>query len=301
MPPSTLVPGQPVAPAPVATTPQGVAQPVPAAAPVPTALPKAPAVAATPAPVATPNFDTQGIMNNIASYYKIPGDTANIVAAGQTKGNIAGQQFEKQKAENEIDIQNKQNQLDPSKYTVTKDPKTGGIDITNSMGDKVDLATYVNLTGANPAETLQKAGVTDQADQKFITAYNNMQTYAQAQIAAQNGDEQAKITVGEFQKANPGLANLELGQLSSAFMAQYGSYFGAPQQQGANGGLGGLTGVNNTLTSQNSPIASSPYYELQQYPSLNTPNPVTQQLLSGNNSQSNSGIASILQQQLNGQ
>lgn len=276
----TIVPGQPIAPAANNTTPQGVAQPKPVAAPVPTQLPTAPAVAATPAPVQTPNFDTQGTMNAIANYYQIPRQTAQIVNQGQSQGNVAGQQFEKQKAENTINIQNAQNQLNPSTYTITKDPKTGSVNIINSLGDKVDLPTYVNLTGENPAQVLQKAGVTNPADQKFIAAYNNFQTYAQDMIAAQNGDQQAKIAVGEFQSANPGLKNMELGQLSSAFMAQYGNYFGQPTNASSTD-MGGINGVNPTLTSQNNPVSSSPYYELSNYPQLNTTNPNTNALLSG--------------------
>ena len=255
MPPQTLVPGQPVAPAPSITTPQGVAQPVANAAPVPTALPKAPTPVATPAPVATPSFDTQGMVNSIANYYKIPGDTANIVAQGQTQGNIAGQQFEKQKAENEIDIQNKQNQLDPSKYTITKNPKTGGIQITNSMGDQVDLGTYVNLTGANPADVLKNS--TDPKDVQFVTAYNNLQNYTQLKIAAQNGDAQAAAQVADYDKANPGLGQMELGQLSQAFMSKYGSFFGAQSTDNVNALQ--QKGVTPTISSQNNPVSTSAF------------------------------------------
>jgi hypothetical protein len=157
------------------------------------------------------------------------------------------------------------------------------------VGDVVPLSTYVNLTGANPAEVLQEHGATDAADQKFIAAYNNLQAYSQAQIAAQGGDSQAEATVQQFQKANPGLANMELGQLSTAFMQQYGSYFGASQQGAGGGNL--APGVNSTLTSENNPSALSAY----ENPTYNTllPNGSTY-TPSPTAGASNSGTSSLL-------
>lgn len=266
---------------PVQTTvnPQGSASVVPTAMPQAPQLPAAPQVAATPAPVATPNFDTSGTLSKIADYYNIPRQTAQVVGQGQVQGQIAGQQFEAQKAQNEIKIQNQKDQLDPSKYQFTKNPD-GSVAILNSVGDKVDIGTYAALTGENPATALQKAGATDQASQKFIAAYNNLQTYIQNKIAAQNGDQQATVALGEFYKANPGLENLDLGTLQTSFMQQYGQYFGQPQ---GNQNALSQARVNPTLTSENSPVASSPYYEMQQYPQLANANPITSSLLGGDN------------------
>jgi hypothetical protein len=285
-----------VTPQATTSTPQGVAAVGPIAAPSAAAQPAAPAVAPAPAAVGTPNFDTAGTIAKIGDYYNIPRQTAAIAGAGQAMGQVAQQQFEAQKAQNLIKIQNQQNALDPTKYNFTKNPD-GSVTILNSVGDKVDIGTYAALTGDNPAQALQKAGATDKASQQFITAYNNFQTYAQDQIAAQNGDEQAKIAVGEFQAANPGLKNMELGQLQSAFMQQYGQYFGQPQ---GNQNSLAQSGINSTLASQNSPMASSPYYELQAYPSLTSPNPITSNLLGSGNTSLSSLLSGLQSQQTAG-
>lgn len=259
-PQATLTPqpqaGALVQPQSAIVSPQGVASQVPVQAPTPPVLPQAQAPVGTPPPVATPNFNTSQQLQNIAAYYNIPRQTAAITGAGQAQGQVAGQQFEAQKAQNEIKIQNQQDSLDPSKYQFTKNAD-GSVTILNSVGDKVDIGTYAALTGANPAQALQSAGATDQASEKFIAAYNNLQTYIQAKIAAQNGDETAQAQIKDFDSQNPGLGNMELGQLQSAFMQQYGQYFGQPQ--GDQNALA-QSGVNPTITSANNPKSTSAYY-----------------------------------------
>ena len=272
-----MQPGTPVQPAPTQTTSQGVASLAPNAQPSAPQLPAAPQVAATPAPVAAPNLNTAQTIGQIGDYYNIPRQTTQVVNAGNTAANIASSQFEHQKAENQIDIQNKQNSLDPSKYQFSKNAD-GSVDILNSVGDKVDIGTYAALTGDNPATALQKAGATDQASQKFIAAYNNLQSFVQTKIAAQNGDEQANVSLGEYYKANPGLQNLELGQLQSAFMQQYGQYFGQPQ---GNQNALQQAGVTPTLTSRNSYTASSPYYAATAYGVTGETNPYASSVLGG--------------------
>jgi len=303
MQPTQLVPGQPIAAAPVNTSNLGVATPTAQPAPTPTLIPAAQAPAPAPTPASVGTQQPPGILNNIAALYKIPGQTAQIVNQGQSAGNVAGTQFAAQKGQNEINIQNMQNQLNPDEYTIAKDPKSGGITIINSLGDQVSLATYANLTGSNPAEVLQEHGATDASDVKFMTAYNNLQSYAQAQVAAQNGDAQAQATVKQFQDANPGLKGLELGQLSAAFMAQYGSYFGAPTNAAGGDSLGGLSGVNNTLSQVNNPQALSAY-ENPTYANLpggsgatvGTYTPAPTASATGVNTSGN--LSSLLQQQL---
>lgn len=288
-----------VSPQPVTTSPQGAASVTPNATPVAPQLPQAPAIAATPAPVATPNFNTSAQLGNIAAYYNIPRQTAAISGAGQAQGQVAQQQFEANKAQNEIKIQNQQNSLDPSKYQFTKN-SDGSVSILNSVGDKVDIGTYAALTGENPVTALTQAGATDQADQKFIAAYNNLQGYVQAKIAATNGDAQAQAQVKQYEVANPGLQNLELGQLQTAFMNQYGQYFGQPQQGAGGGNL--AAGVTSTLSSLNNPSATSAY-ENPTYTNLPggssaaaapyTPSPVASY---GSNASSSSSLANELSQ-----
>lgn len=251
-------PGQPVAPAPTTTNPIGVGSVTPNAAPTPTQLPTSPQIAATPPPVATPNFNTSGALADIANYYNIPRQTAAIAGAGQAQGNVTQANFEAQKAQNQIKIQNQQDSLDPSKYQFTKNAD-GSVSILNSVGDKVDIGTYASLTGANPATALQQAGATDQQSQQFMAAYNNLETYVQDKIAASNGDVQAQAAVNDFYKQNPGLQNLELGQLQTAFMQQYGSYFGQSQNPSQYNQLGNAPNVSPTLTSQNNPYSASAY------------------------------------------
>lgn len=276
MPPQNAapIPGAAVQPLQTTASPQGAASVAPIQAPTPTQLPAAPQVAATPAPVATPNFNTSGALGDIANYYNIPRQTAAIAGAGQAQGAVAQSEFEAQKAQNTIKIQNQQNSLNPSTYQFTKN-SDGSVSILNSVGDKVDIGTYAALTGDNPATALQKAGATDQASQKFIAAYNNLQSYAQTQIAAQNGDEQAQAELGDYYKANPGLQGMELGQLQTSFMQQYGNYFGMPT---GNQNALQQANVTPTITSANNPQTISGYENQALYGAEATANPYEQAL-----------------------
>jgi hypothetical protein len=268
-PQQTLTPqpqaGAQIQPQATTVSPQGVASQVPVQAPTPPVLPQGQAPAAIPSAAPAVNYNTSQQLNNIADYYQIPRQTAQAVNQTNTAANVASANFEAQKAQNEIKIQNQQNALDPSKYQFTKNAD-GSVSILNSVGDKVDIGTYAALTGANPATALQQAGATDQASENFIAAYNNLQTFAQDKIAAANGDVQAQGAIEDFYKANPGLATggpngqpMELGQLQQAFMQQYGQYFGQPSQPSQSSQLGSAANVNPTLTSQNNPVTGSAY------------------------------------------
>lgn len=256
---TTALPQAPVAPALQQLNPQGVSAPAPIAGATPTQLPTAPPVAGTPAPVATPNFDTAGTMNAIANYYNIPRQTAQTVGAGQALATQGTQQFEAQKAQNTIDIGKLQQQLDPSTYKITQSSNTkdntpgAGLTITNALGQQVSLAQYVNLTGADPATVLAQSN--NPNDQAFVSAYTNLQNYIQTRIAAQNGSQLAQAQLADYYDANPGLQNLELGQVSSAFMNKYGAYFGQPSTQGAQL----PQGVSPTIQSANNPATQSAY------------------------------------------
>lgn len=245
---------QPITPAPTQTNAQGVAQLAPVAAPTPTQLPLAPPVGATPAPVATPNFNTAGALQDIANYYNIPRQTAQITGAGQAQGNVAQQGYDRDVAQKQLQASNLQDQLDPSKYKITTNPNDGGITITNSLGQDVSLQSYVNLTGANPAQVLQNSN--NPKDQQFVSAYNNLQNYIQTKIGAQNGSQQAQAELNDYYEANPGLKNLELGQVSNAFMQQYGSFFGQPTQ---NGNALSQEGISPTIQSAANPVTTSAY------------------------------------------
>ena len=270
-----------VSPQPTTVSPQGAASVAPIQAPVKPVLPQGQTPVASPAPVATPNFNTSGQLQNIAAYYNIPRQTAAIAGAGQAQGAVAQANFEQQKYLNQVKIKNQQDSLDPTKYQFTKNAD-GSVDILNSVGDKVDIGTYASLTGDNPATALQKAGATDAGSQKFMAAYNNLQDYIQTRIAAQNGDLTAKAKLGDYLKANPGLQNMELGQLQNAFMQQYGNYFGQPDQPSQYNQLGNAPNVNPTISSANNPASTSPYLNVQGFPRpTGTSNAVGQALSAG--------------------
>lgn len=265
-------PGSPVQPAPTTQSPAGVASVAPIPAPTMPNLPAAPALSNPPAPLQNPTYNPSANMATIADYYKIPRETAQNVAQTQATGAQAGQQYEAGKYERGVQISNLQDQLDPSKYKVTNNPQSQyGINITNSLGQQVDLGTYINLTGQNPADVLKSSE--DPQAQKFVTAYNNFENLMKTKIAADHGDEQATIQLGDWYKANPGLQNMTLQQISNSFMGQYGQFFGQPQQ-----GQQPQQGVNNTFSSANTVLGSSPYYQMSQY-NLGQANPITTQLL----------------------
>jgi len=285
----TAVPQAPVSPVPTTVSPQGATSVAPNATPIAPQLPQAQAPVGTPPPVATPNFNTSQALQDIGNYYQIPRTAIQTTNAGQTAGNIASAQFEQQKAENAITIQNQQNSLDPSKYQFTKNAD-GSVDIINSVGDKVDIGTYASLTGANPATALQSAGATDKASQDFILAYNNLQDYVQTRISAQNGDQQAQAKLADYFDQNPGLQNVDLGKLQTAFMQEYGQYFGQPQ---GNQNALSQAGINPTLSSANNP-ASTSAYENQNLLNQEAANPFQQSLAGTVGQPSGQQISSLL-------
>lgn len=240
---------------PPTVNPQGVASVAPTPTATPTALPQAQAPVASPAPIQAPNFNVSQTLGNIADYYNIPRQTANAVNAGQTQANVDQSQFEAQKYQNSIQIQNQQDSLDPSKYTIGKNPD-GSIKIVNGAGQDVSIGQYAALTGADPAKTLASVGVTDKAGVQFQEAYSNLQDYIQNKIAAQNGDQTAAAKVKQYVAANTGLGNLQLGQLQQLFMQQYGSYFGEPSSQGGKTPLA-QSRVSDTIQSQNASSGSA--------------------------------------------
>lgn len=246
---------QPIAPQPVNTNAQGVGSVAPVAPPTPTATPAAPAPQAAPA-AAPPQSLNSGTMDALANYYQIPRDTAQVVNAGQVAANGAAQQVQAASAGASAAAAHAKAALDPSSYTFAHN-RDGSLTIFNSAGDKVDIGTYASLTGANPADVLSKEGATDQGSQKFVQAYNNLQTYVQNKIGAQNGDQKAQAAVDQFTKANPGLEKLQLGQLQESFMQEYGSYFGQQQNASKYNQLGNAPNVSKTLSSANDGTSSN--------------------------------------------
>lgn len=247
-------PGQTLQPAASQTSPQGVQAPAPVSAPSAPQLPASPNPGAAPAPLQNPSYNPTAALGTIADYYQIPRDTALNMANQQQQAAGAGQRFEASKFQAGVQQQNLQDQLNPSKYTVNNDPSSEyGISITNSLGQKVDLGTYVNLTGQNPAQVLAKS--TDPAAQEFVGAYNNLEDLMQTMIGASAGDQTAKAKLGDYYEANPGLQNMTPSQVTGLFMQRYGQFFGAPQQQAPQN-----TGVSPTFQSANNPVTTSPYY-----------------------------------------
>jgi|ERR1700743_2966547 len=282
-------PAQPVAPAPTQTTPQGVASVAPNTTPTPSALPQPTAVGAPMAPPQNPTFDPTQALNDIADYYKIPREAALTAGQTQAQGTQAGQQYARTEAQTGLQVQNLQNSLDPSKYTVTQDAKSPyGISITGPLGQQVNFADYINLTGQNPATVL--ANSTNPQAQQFVTAYNNLENFMQTTLQASGGSEQAKIALGDYYKANPGLENMTPQQVSNAFMSQYGEFFGQPQTNQP----GSTQGVTPTFQSAQNPTNSSPYYELQAYGLPTTGTPQSAALLGSNGLESQ--LAQLQQQ-----
>ena len=220
---TTATPNQPVTPVTNQVNPQGVATPPVVTAPTPSALPVAPTPVATPSVTSIPqqtNYLPQQL-NNIADYYSIPRQTAAITNAAQAQGANAQQATKYSTAQAGYTADMAQKQLTASNYTITKN-SDGSVKIINPLGQQVSLATYNNLTGqSNPVAAL--ASATDPASVKAYQAYTNLQNYIQAKTAAAAGDETAQAEVNDFNKQNPGLENIELGQLGNAFMSVYGS------------------------------------------------------------------------------
>src|SRR6202000_578446 len=209
-------PAQPVPPAPTQTTPQGVASVAPNTTPTPSALPQPTAVGAPMAPPQNPTFDPTQALNDIADYYKIPREAALTAGQTQAQGTQAGQQYARTEAQTGLQVQNLQNSLDPSKYTVTQDAKSPyGISITGPLGQQVNFADYINLTGQNPATVL--ANSTNPQAQQFVTAYNTLENFKPTPLHAPGGATKANKPLCETTKPNPGRKNRTPQQIHNPF------------------------------------------------------------------------------------
>jgi hypothetical protein len=278
---------QPVTPQPTTVSPQGVAAVAPNAPPRTSAIPAPPAIGAPMAPPQNPNYNPSAAMADIADYYNIPRQAALSAGQTQAQGTQSQQQYERGEAQNQLKIQNAQNSLDSSKYTVTQNANSPyGIQIVGPLGNTVSFQDYINLTGSNPAQVL--ASSTNKQAQQFVTAYNNLENFMQTTLQASSGSQSAKIALGDYYSANPGLENMSPQQVTSAFMSQYGEFFGQPQTAQP----GSTQGVTPTFQSKQSVVNQSPYEELSAYGLSGAGNPVSQQLLGG----SGNPLASLQQQ-----
>lgn len=259
-----VMPNQALVPSANTVSPTGVQAVAPTNAPVPSAIPAPqPNTNPLPVPQTNPTYDTAGMTNNLANYYAIPRNIGQQVTAQEGQAKQAGQQFAKGQFEASVNEQNLKRQLDSSQYTITQDPKSQyGLKIINPLGQQVDFQTYINLTGANPQQTLQQS--TDPKAQQFVEAYNNYQTFLQAMMAPKS-DEQAQITKQSFFDANPGLQSLTPAQVRNAFLNQYGEFLGMPN---ASAQPGSIPGLSATLGQINNPATQSGYYELKFSPQL---------------------------------
>lgn len=185
-------------------------------------------------------FDTKGMTDALAKYYQIPSTTQGIVGQQQANAYNAQTGYENSVAQKQLQVQRDQERLDSSKYNIqnTKD----GVKILDPLGNQVSVGEYASLTGANPADALK--GSTNPQDQQFVQDYNNYEQFLNAAMQKSTSKEAAQVYQG-FVTANPSLANMTPQQASSAFLSQYGSYFG--QQQS------GQTPASGQYTPQYSP------------------------------------------------
>lgn len=201
----------PTAPAP--TTPPAVG------------VPPAPAITPQNVSAPTPQYDTAGALDAIRNYYKIPQETA--AAVGQQKANAYNAQtaFENNRANMQFQATVLQDKLNPSKYQIHND--NTGTHIIDPTGKEVDIGTYVNTTGENPAKVL--ANSTNPADQQFVQDYNNYETFMQAALT-KNNNKESEAVYNDFVSANPGLDALTPSEARQAFLDKYSSYFGVPSK-----------------------------------------------------------------------
>jgi len=253
-----VTPGQPVAPLANNVNPQGTVTPQAMGAPTPSQLPTAP-TPVTPPPVSAIPQQTNQLpqqLNNIADYYSIPRQTAAMVNAAQAQGANAQQATKYSTAQAGFSVETAERMLDPSSYNIVQDSSSPmGVKITNPMGEEVSLSTYNNLTGQeNPVSVLENSS-NPQAQQLYAD-YTNLENYIQTRQAADNGSVAAIQALGDYYDANPGLKNVDLGQLQSAFMNTYGQQLYGVTPGGQN--LQQSIGTNNIQSAAN-PATQSAY------------------------------------------
>lgn len=170
-------------------------------------------------------FDTQGLMNSIANYYQIPKQTA-LAQAGveQNKFNATTAYEGQVRAQSEF----AKEQLDAGAYKIVNTPNGKQI-LDPVSGQPVDIGTYVNRTGANPAEVLKDSP--NSRDQQFVSDYNNFQQYLNASVNAKydkNGKpvNEAANVANAYAADNPQLQGMTPQQAAQTFLKEYGNYFG---------------------------------------------------------------------------
>lgn len=169
-------------------------------------------------------FDTQGMVQAIGNYYQIPKQTSLAQAGVKQNEFNATTAFQGQQ---ELSSKEAQLRLDAGSYKIQQGPN--GVSILDPVsGQPVDIGTYVNRTGANPAQVLAKS--TNPHDQQFVSDYNNFQQFMNAALQ-KNTNKEAENVYNSYIKANPALENITPQQASNLFLQQYGSYFGVGQPQ----------------------------------------------------------------------
>lgn len=209
----------------------GLALPAPASAATPISPSGAPGLPPLPQGTTPPAlgvqqpqaFDTAGTMNAIANYYQIPKATALAQAGVKQNEFNATTAFQGQ---TELTSKEAQLRLDESAYK--KIPGPNGVQILDPVsGQPVDIGTYVNRTGANPADILKNSP--NPRDQQFVQDYSNFQNFLNA-AQNKNVSKEAALAYQSFVDQNPGLEGLSPQQAANLFLGEYGNYFGLPQQ-----------------------------------------------------------------------
>lgn len=223
---------QPQAPS---ATGLGLAAPAQANAVSPSGAPGVPGVpqgAIAPlAPTQAPtNFDTAGMMQAIGNYYQIPKQTALAQAGVEGNKFNATTAYEGQLQEESTFAKER---LDPSAYKIVNAPNGGKVILDPVSGQQVDIGTYVNRTGANPADVLKDS--TNPQDQQFVSDYNDFQGYMNAKLNEKASPEAAK-TAQAYENAvkkqyNIDLASMNPQQVANLFLSEYGNYLGIPGSQ----------------------------------------------------------------------
>lgn len=283
---------------PQAPSTTGLATPVAPTGQTPVSPSGAPGVPALPQGTTSPAigvqqpqaFDTQGLMSAIANYYQIPKQTA-LASAGveQNKFNATTAYEGQVQAQSEF----AKEQLDESKYKIENTPN--GVNILDPVsGQPVDIGTFVNRTGANPAEVLKASP--NQRDQQFVSDYNNFQQYLNAAVNAKydkNGKplNEAANVANAFASDNPNLQGMTPQQAAQTFLKEYGNYFGV-----SGGAQPAKAQYAPNLTQNDINYLMSRYIYTGNLPAVNLPGLDFSYLTGGGGGASSNNLATLQQQ-----
>jgi len=139
---------------------------------------------------------------------------AGMGAIAETQGKLADEAEERSRRNR---IEELKDMMDPNKYQKVR-KQDGGFDFLDPSGQKIDINTFAQRTGARRVDILKDSE--NQLDQQYINDWSNANDLAQA---AFNGDSD---TIAAFTEQNPNLKGKKPEDILRELIERYPHLYG---------------------------------------------------------------------------